>query len=477
MYAIPGDFLKAELFNREEQCAAESPAHAAGLCWCKIADTVVQMQRDWADLPIPVLVSDPNLASRDMFGNTMFHYLATKDAIQDLFLHLVCQALRDRSLPVRNLNTAGQTFLHVLHRSWFQEGSRLEELFQTLRSGGFDIFATDVYGRSFFHIVRLQGSTRFPGQSTDIYRMNRRDAFGMKLMDTRSSPDANDAATHNQTWQRTGTTPPAAFTRLIPRINTQTGAVEDKLHTHADLLRVVVSAVGVDQSLSPNPQHEDSQGRNGFHCLAEVDFCLSPGTPKHGARGHLKDDARSIPQGHNKRKHKDDEEIQLPRTTPDIRRQDYIRGLICAKVDVNQYDKQGNTPLMSFVVNSSDATKYEKEESEIVIKALVQEAGAKLESRNRNGETCLHLAARHGKPNALRVLLELGANPHTRNAQGLGILDVVDNLYDTTEGDEKNNARFEACRAVLTRTADCAVQTPTLIDEWRSHKISKEIFG
>ncbi|KAI0878562.1 hypothetical protein GGS24DRAFT_398001 [Hypoxylon argillaceum] len=467
MHAVAGDFLKAELFTRQRQCAVESPAHAVGLCWCKIADTASQMQRDWASLRPTGLVSDPSLTVKDMFGNTMFHYLATKEGIQDQFLHLVCQGLRDRNLPIRDSNTAGQTFLHVLHRSWFQEGSRLDELFQTLRAGGFDVFATDVYGRSFYHIVRLRGSTRFPGQLADVYRMNHRDAFGMMLMDTRSSPNTDAVATHNQTTQGAHSLSPAAVTRSIPRINTQAGAVEDKLHTHADLLRVVVSAVGVDHVLSPNPQNEDTQGRNGFHCLAEVDFCLSPGTPKHGSRGHPKDEPRSrSPQGHNKRKHNENEEIQAPRTTPDNRRQEYIQGLICAKVDANQYDKQGNTPLMSFVVNSSDATKYEKEESEIVIRALVQDAGAKLESRNRNGETTLHLAARHGKPIALRVLLELGANPHARNAQGLGILEVIDNLYSTTECDDKNNARFEASRAVLTRTKDCAVQTPTVIDEW-----------
>ncbi|KAI1132346.1 hypothetical protein F5Y10DRAFT_231525 [Nemania abortiva] len=464
-HAVPGDFLNTELFARWQQCAAQSPAHAAGLCWCKVADTAGQIPRLWANLPIPSGISDPNLAARDLFGNTMFHYLATKEGIQERFLHLVFQALREPSLPIRNSNTAGQTFLHVLHPSWFQEGSRLDELFQTLQTGGFDVFASDVYGRNFYHIMRLRGSARFPGQPTDICRMNRRDAFGMKPMDMQSSSSSNRELDHNQTAQGTSTTAPVAFGRPVPRINTQTGTVEEKLHTHADLLRVLVSAVGVDRNSSPNPQNEDPQGRNGFHCLAEVDLCLSHGTPKHGARGYIKDDLRSGCQGHNKRKHNDDEKIELPQTNPN-QRLEYIRGLIDAKVDPNQYDKHGHTPLMSFVVNSSDATKFEKEESEIVIRALVQEAGAKLESRNRNGETALHLAARCGKLIALRVLLELHANPHTRNAQGLGILEVIDNLYATTERDDKNNARFEASRAVLTRTPEGAVQNPSLIDEW-----------
>lgn len=461
-HAVPGDFLNAELFARQHQCAAGSRAHEVGVCWCKMAEKLSQTQGTWNSISVPIFTT------RDSFGNTMFHHLAAKEGVQDQFLHHVCQTLHDPRLPLRELNTAGQTFLHVLHRSWFQEGSRLDELLEALRSTDFDIFATDVYGRSFFHLLRLHrpSSARFPHRSSDIHRLNRRDAFGMKPMDPRFSPNAESPPSHNQTAQRPRTVVPAVPGRPITRINTQTGTGGDKLSVHTDLLRVVTSGVGVDAVSSPDPHAEDSQGRNAFHCLAEVDLSLSLGTPQQGSRGRLGDDLKSGSPGHHKRRHNEYEEIEMPRTATDSRRLEYIRGLANARVDANHYDKQGNTPLMSFVVNSSDATKYEKEESEMVIRALVKEAGAKVESRNRNGETALHLAARHGKTIALRVLLELGASPHTRNAKGLGILEVIDGLYTTTECDDKNNARFEASRAVLTRTAHCAVQSPTLIDEW-----------
>ncbi|KAI0414940.1 ankyrin repeat-containing domain protein [Xylaria grammica] len=468
-YAIPGDFLNAELFAHQRRCASESPAHAAGVCWCKVNDQVFETRIMWDGLEVPSNISDPALMKKDLFGNTMFHRLAAMEGIQDLFFYLVCQALRDPYLPIRDSNSAGQTFLHALHRSWFQEGSKLTDLLDVLRSDNFDIFAIDVYGRNFYHNLRANrsNSARFPGHSADINRMNRRDAFGMKPMDMWSSPDANYAAAHIQGTQGVNTKTQAGFTRPVPRINTQAGTVEDKeLLLHTDLLKVVLTAVGVDEDFSPDARNEDSQGRNGFHCLAEVDFCLSPGTPKPGSRGHLKDDSKPSPQGYNKRKHNEAEEVELPRTAVESRRLQCVEGLINAKVDANQYDRQGNTPLMSFVINSSDATKYDKEECESILRALVQKAGARLELRNRHGETALHLAARHGKTVALRVLLELGANPHTRNSQGLGILEVLDNLYVTTERDDKNNARFEACRAILTRTKDYAKQSPTLLDEW-----------
>jgi hypothetical protein len=241
---------------------------------------------------------------------------------------------------------------------------------------------------------------------------------------------------------------------------------DTELSTHAALLKVVVRAVGVDDHSSPNAREEDPQGRNGFHCLAEVDLCLSPDTPKPSSRGQNKDSSKPSTQGRKKRQHNEDEEVEVPQTTHQSPRLDIIKGLIHARVDVNQYDKMGNTPLMSFVVNSSDATRWEKEDSELVIKALVRDAGANMESRNRNGETALHLAARYGKTVALRVLLELGANLHIRNIQGMSILQVLDSLYLTTERDDKNNARFEACRAILTRNTEYAIQCPTIIHEW-----------
>ncbi|KAI0518322.1 hypothetical protein F5B22DRAFT_80838 [Xylaria bambusicola] len=468
-FAIPGDFLNFELFANRSRCATESLAHAAGTCWCKVDDQVGPTRKMWANTKVSGHISDQGLMLIDSFGNTVFHYLASLDGIQDLFIHLVSQAPREPRLPFGASNTAGQTFLHVLHHSWFREGSRLTELLDTLRAQNFDIFATDVYGRNFYHTLRhnRKNSARFPGQTADISRINRRDAFGLKPMDPYPARDNTYTTTHTQVTQGANTSIAPGLSRPTPKINTQAAMIEDKeIYMHVDLLKVVVKAVGVDEDFAPNPQNEDSQGRNGFHCLAEIDFGLAPATPKHNARAYPIDESRLSPPGQSKRRYDDSEEIEVPRTVSDSRRLECIRGLILAKVDANQYDINGNTPLMSFVLHSSDATKYEKEESETVLRTLVHSAGARLEARNRSGETALHLAARHGKTVALRVLLELGANPNTRNGQGLSILEVIDNLYLTTERDDKHNARFEACRAILTRTPDATKQSPNLLDEW-----------
>ncbi|KAI2625561.1 hypothetical protein GGS21DRAFT_531398 [Xylaria nigripes] len=463
-YAVPGDFLNHELLlHRQRLCVTHSPAHLAGICWCKVAEQV-SMETPWASIVIPSNLSDPSIVVKDMFGNTIFHRLAVMDGIQDSFLQLIRQALYDPRLPLRDSNTAGQTFLHVLHYSWFRNGSRLDELINTLYNGKFDLFATDVYGRSFFHLLRgnKRATSRFPAQALN-YRMKRRDAFGVQSFHTQASHNTAYYGNHNQ--EITGIS--AASSRLLPMLSTYTGAASDhEYSTHASLLKVIRCALAFEGSPSTGALYEDSQGRNGFHALAEVNFKLDPGTPKHQPRAHGKDNTQSSSNGHGKRKHTEDEEIDTPPAARENQRLKYVRSLIHAQVDANQYDKQGNTPLMSFIINSSDATKYEKDETEAIIRTLVNEAGANMELRNRNGETALHLAARYSKIIALRVLLELGANPYTRNNQGLNILQVVDRLYLATEHDDKNNARYQACFAMLTSKSEHPVHGSTLRQEW-----------
>ncbi|KAI1438562.1 hypothetical protein GGR50DRAFT_367552 [Xylaria sp. CBS 124048] len=462
-YALPGDFLNDGILNRWQQCVVDSPAHLAGVCWCKIAQQV-STQSPWANLRMPFHISDSDFMTKDTFGNTIFHRLASMDGTQDFFLRLLPQVLRIPTRPLHDSNTAGQTFLHVLHRSWFQAGSRLDELIDVLQRSNFDLFATDVYGRSFYHLLlaNKRSINRFPA-TISIHRMNRRDAFGIQLVESESSPTAGSYATQNARISRTSTT----SSKLLPSINTQTQVVRERDFTsHANLLRVILRALEPDHSGFPSAQFEDPQGRNGFHAVAEVDFGLASRIPQSGARGHLTNTPQPQLKTQSKRKYDEDEEVDPPRTASGSLRLESIWSLIHAQVDVNQYDKQGNTPLMSFVVNSSDATRHDKEETEAVIRALVKDAHANIESRNRSGETALHLAARYGKIIALRALLGLGANPHARNCQGLSILQVVSRLYLATERDDKNNGRFQACLAILTSTTEYTADGPTLRQEW-----------
>ncbi|KAI1260763.1 hypothetical protein F5Y18DRAFT_246063 [Xylariaceae sp. FL1019] len=461
-HAVPGDFLRPSLLPRQQDCARYNVHPTDSPCWCRIADEVLPTQEVW-NAP----TFSCKLSVKDMFGNTIFHHRAALDRYHDSFLHDVYQALQDPNSTVHGKNSAGQTFLHVLHSSWFQPGSRLNELVNTLKEAYFDVLATDVYGRSFYHLLRRHQpeSARFPSNQTlDHRRMNSRDAFGMRPMGTRDSRNLESLASPVPKMDRTETTSTLGSMRGIkrtPTLQTSFQTHQDKQwKMNADLIRIITSSINVDADCLKNSPLETALGQNGLHCLAEANINLSltensatvsPDTPTTRSKGQAK------------RKHQESEEVDTPQTR---KRDEYLRSLINAGVDVNQYDANGITPLMAFVANSSDATKVEKEDGANVIKILVGEAHANMELRNRHGETALHVAAKTGKPMAVRTLLELGANPHTRNSLGLGVLEVVDRLYLTSERDDKSNARFEACRAILTRNDRGAKQKPTILDEW-----------
>ncbi|KAI1497438.1 hypothetical protein F5X99DRAFT_396907 [Biscogniauxia marginata] len=456
-HAVPGDFLKTDLFTGRLQCSARSSSHEAGTCWCRIAAEISQVRGIWASLGTLPDISYPGLESRDPFGNTVFHHFATLDGIHNSFIRFVSHALQRPDLPICATNTAGQTFLHVLHSSWFADGPRFRELLRALENTRFNIFATDVYGRNVFHLLRnrMGDSARFPQHTHEWNSLNRRDAFGVKPMALRAwrNLDPNVA----QTSQPVGIMDTMDLSRTdsplvrisIPSENEDT----TRIRQNTALLELINSASSIE---NPNPLLEDSHGRNGLHCLAEVDLDIGP----------LRTSSSSSRQS-KKRKYGEDDDAPSPQSRQSSRRLQYLQGLLHAKLDVNHYDENGYTPLMAFVTHGRDDSRWEKNDLEKMIRMLVRTGGANMEARNREGETALHIAARRGQKVALKELLELGANPNVRNAQGLGILAVIDEFYRHTERDGVFGARLEVCRCLLTgRASEPVLQEPTVLAEW-----------
>ncbi|KAH9896181.1 hypothetical protein F4778DRAFT_257720 [Xylariomycetidae sp. FL2044] len=448
-YAVPGDFLKPKLFDRLEQCAtAHSESHKKGTCWCRIAEEMSPLPSTLWPPSSVFSTQDPMRA--DAFGNTIFHYYAAVGHPQLSMLNLVQWGVNQLGGHVGHTNTAGQTLLHVLNPSWFDEGSRLGELLTILKNGGCDILATDVYGRNVFHIFHSikKGETRIPIQSLDWKLVNRRDAFGLKpMVRPNRSPAEHDI---NQLGQRVESTYLDSEGHSPPRLEIPSDLSEGAcIGPHTELLKVINTAMNVDQ---PEPLFEDSQGRNALHCLAEVtlDWKYTEGASRK----------------ERKRKHSEASAEQDAPTDQSTPRLNYLDGLLLAHVDANHYDLTGHTPLMMFVMKSRDDSRADKFETISAIRKLAA-AGAKIEARNRVGETALHIAARMGKTNALKQLLELKANPNVRNIHGDGILDVIDNIYVHTEKDGAFNARLEACRVILTGELHAtAVDDPTVLHEW-----------
>ncbi|KAI1406941.1 ankyrin [Hypoxylon sp. FL1857] len=466
-YAVPGDFLNMGLFAERGPCDVRSLSHETGTCWCRIASEVIATQAAWLIDGDPRTVygdfSHDFYRRKDVFGNTAFHHLAATDEKPSSFFNIIFQALRYPHLPIHDKNTAGQTFLHVLHQSWFDD-ELLDRLLYVLKNANFDILATDVYGRSFFHLLqnKKQDSTRIPPNLFDWNLLKRRDAFGIRPMDTQSR-HAEPATT--QVIRPAGPmiarslgkseSPPTIGIDIPPD-----NGDESRIRPHADLLQIVVDAVKVDSvnSTHQNPRTEDLRGRNALHCLAEVELDV------HRVQDPTQDNPRQ-----KKRKFKEEDGDSQPDRGQNSKRLEYLEGLLSAKVDVNHYDNQGDTPLMAFIKYRPDDSRSDKENMERIIRMLF-DAGANLEKRNRNGETALHVAARSGKKVALKELLQLRANPYVRDACGLSVLAAIDELWPHTEGDGALTARLEACRAVFTSAVPTGAQEPTVLQEWAARR-------
>ncbi|KAI1091460.1 ankyrin [Rostrohypoxylon terebratum] len=463
-YAVPGDFLDPNLFTtRRCSCETRSVPQEVGTCWCRVTNELKSIQALWPiddnSFHVPTNYLDEFYQGRDAFGNTAFHRLAATDKNHAFFLNLISQALRNPNSLIRSTNTAGQTFLHVLHQSWFDNDTLLDQLLTVVKNHhNFDISATDVYGRSFFHLLRSKklDSTRIPAHLFDRNLLTRRDAFGVKPME--SHPRHTEPSTP-QVQRRTSPMNARSPGRAdIPPTTIDTSSArggESRFEPNTELLRTLIDAVKVDDinSTNPNPRTEDSHGRNALHCLAEVVLNLESDR-----------DATHDSQRQKKRKYKEEEGEQRSEISPSSKRLELLEGLLVAEVDVNHYDCQGQTPLMAFAKYLPEDSRSEKEAMERMIKML-HKAGANLEARNRGGETALHVAARFGKKVALKELLQLGANPHVRDACGLSVLAAIDDRWVNAE-DGLHIARLEACRGVFTSMVPDPAQEPTVLQEW-----------
>lgn len=453
-FPIPGDFLNLDYYSQSSPygCFCTAEAHDNGRCLrdLDMGSCVLPwvsrsgLTRDGERL----LASGPNrrdVGVYDMFGNSVLHFLAARGSIE----HLIKALDTDFCKPlIGATNSASQTFLHVMNQSLIQNPDYLQDILGRVDDLSRFVDRLDIYGRSFFHMLQAEEAPDESKKRALVLcegNYNKgRDAFGLSLgtghvqpASSHMNPDAMDLDAPENPHQR------YAFS---PISNTEPGiARESRL-----LESVRLAGEG-------HPLRQDEQGRNGLHCLAAATLSNASINNKY----HLQEATTHERQN---KAHKDPENLLDSSRERLGLRQQLVIGLLEAGVDPNQYDGNGNTPLMAFA-----AELPEDDDNKLgphILKFLVQK-GANVHARNRCGETALHIAVRCGRKLAMRALVQAGANVHVRDSAGRSLLDVADAKMMSCSSDDnmQDYAHFEACRAWLSGKG-YAVQQPTVADEW-----------
>ncbi|TQV91675.1 hypothetical protein V2A60_008615 [Cordyceps javanica] len=451
-FPLPGDFLSFDTYMRRPQTLndySRSYLHSAA----------EELQQD-PTAPLPWVtpagltenglrilshhVHETDFDDVDAFGNTLLHFVAARGPINTLISILEHPKARD-ILP--EVNTAGQSFLHVMNQDTMNNATFVTELVRFLKHVYvIDIYAQDHYGRNFFHMLRANGVSQATVDilldNHDIMQRNPRDAFGEAL---------NLSATP-MVWN-----PPTDY---IAPADGALDPVQDSVLAQLNLVTFINKAI-------ENPSMEYSQGRNGFHCLAAANLSMDSGAAGLGMAQSILSPATSsgvtTPNGRRRTSGGNRRETDSS-DRPMMMRLDSLTELLNSGVRPDAYDANGNTPLMAFVALLPEDGNHKLGPD--ILRALIK-GGADVNARNRAGETALHIAARCGRKLAARTLVTEGANVYARDAAGRSVLEVVDAKINTITGDCVHEfVRLEACRAWLSGQSGRAVQNPTVLDEW-----------
>ena len=454
---LPSSLLTIDHRLRDQGlCIPGLKLHDLKACWCNVAEDLMSESKLWVnkaglipkDTNLPESLRNLHLTFRDGFSNTVLHLLAARP---DTRFGPIFQAIEDGVDPNAK-NTADQNFLHVLNRQSLRNLLKFEPqlvmVLQHLNRLGVRFCDCDIFGRSFFHILTRQAESLRDNNLRAVLRWmgarlpSSRDAFGWTTRSIKQIGKSENVAESSQPLLPLATVyedgdhaskTPSESALKIP------SDVEALISKHARLLEITRLALN-------DPLIEDSEGRNGLQCIAEA--CLTTSIFKTG----------NLRSSLLKRKR---DESDSSSCAPMTLRLHLVEQLISAGVNVNNYDMQGNTVLMAFVIHLLDG---EDDKTLASIFGHLIENGANLHWRNRQGETALHIAVRLGRKVATKILLHNGANVHSRTAEGKGVLAVGEKHYLEARDNQLLYASIMACMALAIDFG--AVAAPTVVQEW-----------
>lgn len=456
--AVPGDFMVAPKYVSSCHGEKHFAKYLLGCaCWCSMTDEISESSENFyvtangemCDRATGVLQGTVEASCVDHFGNTPLHLFAALESKEGI--EIVLGLVELSQVNPLAINKADQSFLHVLSAVWFMKLTdpaaplyRLLNLLWSIDSNA--VFHRDVYGRTFFHqLDRFVDDIQIFTRISEHYTWGSipRDAFGVK-------PPSRAIDHSFPVPRRVGTTP---LSPLAEEITAEEFATKEQ-----KLITVVNKAY-------TSPADEDDEGRNGFHCLAELSLsALAPSQPN----SPDPDQPAKSGGGGSKRKRGEKNDGQKPIE----QRAQILTGLSLqnsevSPPDVNHYNKNGRTVLMAFATNLTD--EHDKSGQHIGrIVDILLERGAKIDARSRLGETALLLAARRGNKHVVNRLIERGANLHARDKKGRGIMGVLEAQIAQCSRNLPSYGRLEAVRGLVAKKLeDKEVQDePSFLDEW-----------
>jgi ankyrin repeat protein len=402
----------------------------------------------------------------DGFGDTVLHLAASLGAGC-----MILSWLLSLEVDVHARNGAGQTFMHVLNpaslAAYYNHSAErvgddgVRRLFHHLRAMDFDYNLQDDFGQTplhsltqhwlNIHLIKLlfhhclpsgptllrrdfQGrtveeriKTQAPVDHNGFPDQHRERVITAWLQQIRILCDGEFTTPRHQSDYEESTLPPASVLHDYS---------ENGRPTRYQKMRETIT-----RALSGFPKLE-YRGRNALHCLAESCSSLKFGAENPSAPG----------------KRKRQEQSRL--------RHDYIVDqvdkLLKAGVSPDDYDVNGNTPLMAFIRNDL-SPEPERQITADVLRNLIK-AGANVHRRNNKGETALHLAMRFGRPSAVDILLNNLANVHVRARRGEGICEVASKWALREKKDGARYHRILICMDIAGRYS--AVLGPRREEEW-----------
>lgn len=395
-----------------------------------------------------------DLSERDAFGNSILHIVAVLSNLREVV------SLINLGADVNSVNNAGQTFLHMAAEKDMGDFNEISSLLRIAKAHGFDFRQLDHLGQSVLHLLTRPW---IPPHTLDmiiatLYDLGidataSRDHLGWTVVEQLNHFNSRDlgfdsvreTAVLGLMCEKKGHITDQA--RLDGQMNwdelskyndvcshnfktptfIETLSDLEQYTYHAELLKTVIKSMSL-------PWFEDSSGRNGLHCLAEVSLKLP---------------------GHIPPIQEDDNADHRPP------RERYLIDLLHAGVDPNNYDKKGNTPLMAFITH----TRVD-EDDELTARILQRllKAGANLHWRNRQGETALHIAIKLGRRTATLFLLRQNSNIHARTGSGKGVLALGQEFCRKARDDVTLYAQIELCMSLAIDAG--AVSAPTVLQEW-----------